>query len=139
MPQYVVHKIGFLYNDNFFEPGETKGPVMGISTSLEEAKMFKNLEDIDTIQQMGGHTIRNFLRQNPNYETILLKLTEFYKTYRIAFEEGEPCVPSNMYDELAAEFLSITELSFHNIVEYSDEDVIHPDAFSSQNKEYYWR
>jgi hypothetical protein len=139
MPQYVVHKIGFLYNDNYFETGEVKGPVKGISNTLEEAKWLKNQEDIETIRQMGGHTLRNFLRQNPNYETILLKLAEFYKKYRMAFKEGEEHVPSNMYEEQAAEFLSITELSFHNIVVYSDEDVIHPDAFSSQDEDYYWR
>ena len=139
MPQYVVHKIGFLYNDNFFEIGETKGPVKGISNSLEDAKWLKNQEDIDTIQHMDGQTINIFIRHNPNYDAIFLKLTEFYKTFRLAFEEGMERVPPNMNEEQAAEFLSITELSFHNIIEYSDDEVIHPDAFSSQNEDYYWR
>ena len=54
MPQYVVHKIGFLYNDNAFEVGEARGNVMGVSSSLEEAKWLKKMEDIDTIQRMAG-------------------------------------------------------------------------------------
>jgi hypothetical protein len=41
MAQYVVHKIGFFYTDENFEVGVEKGPVMGITRSLDEALAIK--------------------------------------------------------------------------------------------------
>jgi hypothetical protein len=141
MPQYVVHKIGFQYNDNAFEPNEARGNVMGISSSLEEAKLLKQLEDIATIQRMSGHNIYNFFRENPNTKEILEKLTLFYKKFnlRYPYEEGRECVPPNINEEDAAELLSIIEVSFHNVVEYNDDEVIHPEAFELNKDDFYWQ
>lgn len=140
MPQYVIHKIGFLYNDNAFEVGETRGNVMGISSSLEEAKLLKKLEDIDTIQRMAGKTINNFIRQNPRYEEVIQKLTSFYKVnFNLKYDEGRECVPPNISEEQAAELLSIIEISFHNVVEYGDDEVIHPEAFEFKDDSFYWQ
>ena len=141
MPQYVVHKIGFLYNDNAFEVGEARGNVMGISSSLEEAKLLKKLEDIATIQRMAGKTINNLFRQNSHYETILEKLAVFYKKFnlRYPYAEGKECVPPNINEEDAAELLSIIEVTFHNVVEYGDDEVIHPQAFELKDDSFYWQ
>lgn len=140
MPQYVVHKIGFLYNDNAFEVGEARGNVMGVSSSLEEARLLKKLEDIDTILRMAGKTIHNFFRQHPHYEAILQKLTVFYKKFNLTYAEGRECVPPNINEEEAAELLSIIEISFHNVVEYGDDEVIHPESFLlDKDGDYYWQ
>lgn len=141
MPKYVVHKIGFQYNDNAFEVGEARGNVMGVSSSLEEAKFLKTLEDIATIQRMAGHNIYNFFRENPNTKEILEKLALFYKKFnlRYPYEEGRECVPPNINEEDAAELLSIIEVSFHNVVEYNDDEVIHPEAFELNTDNFYWQ
>lgn len=140
MPQYVIHKIGFLYNDNAFEIGEARGNVMGISPSLEEAKLLKKLEDIDTIQRMAGKTINNFIRQSPRYEAIIQKLATFYNAnFRLKYEEGKECVPPNINEEQAAELLSIIEVSFHTVVEYGDDEVIHPETFDFKDDSFYWQ
>lgn len=140
MPQYVVHKIGFLYNDNFFEPGEARGNVMGISKSLEEATLLKKLEDIDTVQRMAGHNIHNFLRQHPDYEAVLQKLSVFYNKFNLKYAQDRECIPPNINEEDAAELLPITALSFHTVVEYGDDEVIHPNAFElDKDGDYYWR
>ena len=141
MPQYVVHKIGFQYNDNAFEPGEAKGNVMGISSSLEEAKLLKKLEDIATIQRMAGKTINTFFREKRNYHEILEKLAVFYKKFNLpyAYAEGKECVPPNINEENATELLSIIEISFHNVVEYSDDEVIHPEEFELNADNFYWQ
>lgn len=141
MPQYVVHKIGFQYNDNAFEPGEARGNVMGISSSLEEAKLLKKLEDIATIQRMAGKTINSFFREKRNYNEILEKLAVFYKKFNLTYTyaEGRECVPPNINEEHAIELLSIIEVSFHNVVEYSDDEVIHPEAFELNADNFYWQ
>jgi hypothetical protein len=141
MPQYVVHKIGFQYNDNAFEPGEARGNVMGISSSPEEAKLLKKLEDIATIQRMAGKTINIFFREKPNYQEILENLALFYKKFnlRYPYDEGKECVPPNINEENAAELLSIIEVSFHNVVEYGDDEVIHPETFELKDDSFYWQ
>lgn len=141
MPQYVVHKIGFQYNDNAFESAEARGNVMGKSSSLEEARLLKTLEDIATIQRMGGKTINIFFREKRNYLEILEKLAVFYKKFnlRYPYAEGKECVPPNINEEDAAELLSIIEVSFHNVVEYNDDEVIHPEAFELNADNYYWQ
>ncbi|HEY8896781.1 MAG TPA: hypothetical protein VIM79_18280 [Niastella sp.] len=140
MPQYVVHKIGFQYNDNAFEVGEARGNIMGISSSLEEAKLLKHLEDIATIQRMAGKTINIFFRGKRNYEEILEKLAVFYKKFnlRYPYAEGKECVPPNINEKDAAELLSIIEVSFHNVMEYNDDEVIHPEAFELNKNDFYW-
>ena len=141
MPQYVVHKIGFQYNDNAFEVGEARGNVMGTSSSLEEAKLLKKLEDIATIQRMAGKTINIFFREKRNYQEILEKLAVFYNKFNLsyAYAEGRECVPPNINEEDAAELLSIIEVSFHNVVEYSDDEVIDPEIFEFKADSFYWQ
>lgn len=141
MPQYVVHKIGFQYNDNAFEVGEARGNVMGISPSLEDAMWLKKMEDINTIQRMAGHNIYNYFRENPNTREILEKLALFYKKFnlRYPYEQGSECVPPGISEEDAAELLSIIEVSFHTVVEYGDDEVIHPEAFEFKDDSYYWQ
>jgi hypothetical protein len=140
MPKYVVHKIGFQYNDNAFEVGEARGNVMGVSSSLEEAKLLKKLEDIATIQRMAGKTINNFFREKSSYQTILEKLVVFYKKFNLPYPyaEGKECVPPNINEEDAAELLSIIEVSFHTVIEYADDEVIHPQAFELNEDSLYW-
>ena len=40
---------------------------------------------------------------------------------------------------VSAELLSILEISFHNVVEYSDDEVIHPEAFELDRDNFYWQ
>jgi len=131
MAQYVVHKIGFFYTDESFEVGEEKGTVMGITRSLEEAQAIKKREDIISMKNTAGINAEDFYFNHSNAETIYEKLEEYINSN---FEPSPQAsygiyFPKKITDEQAARFLSILELSFHNIVEYSDDEVIDPTAF----------
>jgi hypothetical protein len=132
MAQYVVHKIGFWYTDECFAVGEERGTVMGITRSLEEAQAIKKREDIKSIKNVGGFESEDFLFDHPNRESINQKLEEYITSEFKTTEEGNYStylLPKGITDEQAARFLSILELSFHNIVQYGDDEVIDATAF----------
>ncbi|OQP62547.1 hypothetical protein A3860_28055 [Niastella vici] len=129
MAQYVVHKIGFWYTDECFVAGEEKGTVMGITRSLEEAQAIKSREDIKSMKNVGGFTALDFFFDHENFKGIHKKLRELYKAefnQIIEKDNYDMVLPKSITDELAIKFLSAMELSFHNIVEYSDDEVINP-------------
>jgi hypothetical protein len=80
-------------------------------------------EDIISLKKTGGIEPADFFFDKPNYTEINNKLEEYIKS------EFGTSIPKNITDEQAAKLLSIMEISFHNIVEYSDDVVINPAEF----------
>jgi hypothetical protein len=127
MAQYVVHKIGFYYTDEcFMEEDSVKGTVMGITKSLEEALAIKKREDIQSMKRVAGWNAVDFMFDRPNYDEKVSKLEGYYQS-----EFGLPIenkyrflLPEQLNDDQAATLLSIIDLSFHNVVEYADDEVI---------------
>lgn len=128
MPQYVIHKIGFFYTDESFAVGQEKGTVMGITKSLEEAQAIKSREDMTSMKSVGGFNAIDFFFEHANFNTIHKNIKEYFQTnYSVTFDKQNEYnieLPKTITDEDAAAFLSIMELSFHNIVEYADDEVI---------------
>lgn len=128
MAQYAVHKIGFFYTDESFEVGQDKGTVMGITKTLAEAQAIKSREDLKSMKTVGGFNAIDFFFGHDDFKTIHKNIKEYYKTnLNITFDKQNEYnieLPKTITDEQAATFLSIMELSFHNIVEYADDEVI---------------
>lgn len=139
MAQYVVHKIGFFYTDESFEVGQDKGTVMGITKTLEEAQAIKSREDLISMKSVGGFNAIDFFFGHDNFTTIHKNIKEYYKTtYNRTFDKNNDYnidIPKKINDEEATAFLSIMELSFHNIVEYGDDEVINPADFEFDEEE----
>lgn len=132
MAQYVVHKIGFFYTDECFEAGVENGTVMGITKSLEEAQAIKKREDIISMKRVGGFESEDFLFDHPNAESINQKLEEYITSEFKTAKEGNYStylLPKEITDQQAEKLLSIMELSFHNIIQYSDDEMINPGKY----------
>jgi len=138
MPQYVVHKIGFFYDDDWYQASEPKGTVMGIFSALEEAKLWKSWEDIEAIKGIAGHGAYRFVGAKTNRDEIYEKLEEYTKA-EFGIEPQESYrLPKKINDEQAARFLSIMDITFHTIVEYGDDEVIDPAVFEFKEDSPYW-
>lgn len=141
MAQYVVHKIGFWYTDDGYEVGEEKGTVMAITKSLEEAQAIKKREDIKSLKGLYNDNPVIFYLERDNYQEIDKKMVAYYKSeFNLTINQGAHYYefPKEISDEQALQFLSIMELTFHNIVEYSDDEVIDAGAFDLDSRENTW-
>lgn len=138
MAQYVVHKIGFFYDDDWYQANEPKGIVMGIFSSLEEAKLWKSWEDIEAMKGIAGHGAYRFVGVKTNRDEIYEKLEEYTKAEFGIDPRESYSFPKKINDEQAARFLSIMEITFHNIVEYGDDDVIVRPVFDENEDENRW-
>lgn len=139
MAQYVVHKIGFFYTDESFEVGQEKGTVMGITKTLAEAQAIKSREDLKSMKTVGGFNAIDFFFAHDDFKTIHKKIKEYYKTnLNVTFDKQNEYnieLPKTITDEQAVTFLSIMELSFHNIVEYADDEVINAADYEFDEEE----
>ena len=141
MAQYVVHKIGFWYTDEGYEVGEEKGTLMAITKSLEEAQAIKKREDIKSLKGLYNDNPVIFYLERDNYQEIDKKMVAYYKSeFNLTINQGAHYYefPKEISDEQALQFLSIMELTFHNIVEYSDDEVIDAGAFDLDSRENTW-
>jgi hypothetical protein len=132
MPKYAVHKLGFFWTDDSWGVGEQKGSIVGITSSLEEALGVKQREDIISLRNTAKLGVIDFLPDD-NYRETYNKMAVYYKTefnQIIEYPSHDVYLPEQMTDEQAAGLLKILELSFHNIVEYGDEEVIDVDSFN---------
>jgi hypothetical protein len=139
MAQYVVHKLGFFYTDESFEVGQDKGTVMGITRSLEEAQAIKSREDLKSMKSVGGFNVVDFFFSNDNFQTIHQNVKEYFKTtYNVTFDKQNEYwmeLPKKITDEQAVTLLSLMDLTFHNIVEYADDEVINAADYEFDGEE----
>jgi hypothetical protein len=138
MAQYAVHKIGFFFNDENYEIGKEKGNIIAITRSLEEARAIKFKADIESMKAQADFNAVIFFLEKPNYKEIYRKLSEYYQSEFGMYisQTGMTLLPEKINDAQAAQFLSIMELTFHTVVEYSDDEVIDPAVFELDYSEY---
>ena len=140
MAQYVVHKLGFWYTDDGYEVGKAKGNVMAITKTPEEAQAIKKSEDIKSLKGLCADNPVTFYLEQDNYQEIDKKMVAYYAAeFNLTINTGSPYYefPKNLSDEQALKFLSIMELTFHNIVEYSDDEVINAADYELNTDDYF--
>ena len=139
MAQYVVHKLGFFYTDESFEVGQDKGTVMAITKNLQEAQAIKSREDIKSMKSVGGFNAIDFFFSHDNFDTIHKNTQEYFKTtFNVTFDKHNQYsleIPKSITDEQAVTLMSLLELTFHNIVEYADDEVINVGDYEFDREE----
>jgi hypothetical protein len=116
MTEYVIHKVAFFWNDDCFSEHCTGSFVAGFD-SLEEAEKNKEILDIQTIQDFGPESVIDFIMGDPNQKEILDSLSEYFNISR---EEIADFNLAGLTKEEAIFVKEKMDLSFHNIVEYTD-------------------
>ena len=133
MAKFVIHKKGFFYTDEAFKLAErAKGSIIGTFNNLDAAKLEKEQQDITSMQNLRGMNAVDFFFYNKSYDEIYQKLEDYYKS------EFDLLISNKYYFDLPKEinkdqakfFLKIFEISFHDIVKYSDDDELNPDDFN---------
>lgn len=125
MAKYVIHKIGFFYTDECFAPEEgRKGSVVGSYNELATAKEAKKRADIDSMRMLAGMNAVDFFFDSPNYDAIYDQLANYYQQeYGLTIEDKYYFnLPDEMNERQARQILSILEHTFHQIVEYNDDE-----------------
>lgn len=138
MAKFVIHKKGFFYTDEAFEPAEeARGSIVASFDTLEKATAAKLAEDISSIQGLKGMNVVDFFFYSKTYDAIYKQLEALYKQ-----EYGESIkdkyyfnFPKNISSEQAKRFLDILGVSFHDIVEYPDNEVLNPEDFNLEERE----
>ena len=129
MAKFAIHKKGFFYTDDAWEDVEANGTVISIYESLEAAKAEKINQDTISMQNLKGWNAVDFFfydknYDDKNYDEKFEQIENYYKT-----EFGLTIADKNYFDfpneinsEQAKVFLNILGFSFHDIVEYADEN-----------------
>ncbi len=133
MSKFVIHKKGFFYTDEAFEAvEETNGSIVGTYASLEEAQKAKLAEDINSMCGLATYNAVDFFFYKDNYKEIQQQLAGFYSTeFNLTIEDEDYFdFPDKISNSQAKTFLEILGISFHDIVEYPDEQALDPDSFN---------
>ncbi len=120
MTEYVIHKAAFFWNDDCFSEHCTGSFVAGYD-SLEEAKKNKEILDIEVIQNLGSESVIHFVMGDPDIKEILQSLSEYFN---VDVTEIADFNLAGLTEEEAVFVKEKMKLSFHNIVEYTDDEEI---------------
>lgn len=132
MSKFVIHKKGFFYTDEAYEVvHESKGTMVGIYASLEEAQNAKAEADIRSMCGLATYNAVDFFFYQDKYDEIQQRLAAFYKVeFGLTIEDKHYFnFPEQISPEQAKVFLEILAVSFHDIVEYPEDQVLNPDDF----------
>ena len=138
MTKFVIHKRGFFYTDEAFELAEgTKGSIVGTFNTKEEVKSEKEQQDILSMQKLKGMNAVDFFFYSKNYDQVYQKIEEFYKSeYNLTISDKYYFeLPKEINAEQAKFFLNTFEISFHDIVEYSDDEELNQEDFNLEELE----
>jgi hypothetical protein len=133
MAKFVIHKKGFFYTDEAFEAAEgVKGSIVGTFNQIEEAKKEKELQDIYSMQKLEGMNAVDFFFYAPNYDEIYKKIADYYQSeFGLTIEDEDYFdFPKKISTEQAKMFLGLLNVSFHDIIEYADDEELDPDSFN---------
>ncbi|MCP9762442.1 hypothetical protein [Lacihabitans soyangensis] len=133
MAKFVIHKKGFFYTDESWEDVNANGTVVSIFNTLEEAKAEKINQDIISMQNLKGWDARDFFFYDNNFDTKNYdeKFEQMENYYKTEFDltitkKNSFNFPNEINSEQAKVFLNILGFSFHDIVEYCDEEAPSP-------------
>ena len=140
MPKFVVHKKAFYYTDEAFTEDSTqKGSLIGVFSSLEEARKNKHKVDISSMQKNAGEQFLDFFFYHKNHQQAFQQLQRFYlQNWAIELQEfdlEDLLIPTTNFQQ-AEELLNILQLSFHDIVEYPDDVNIEPKDFKLEGDDH---
>lgn len=138
MAKFVIHKRGFFYTDESFELCEgVKGSIVGIFENLDDAKNEKVQQDILSMQRLSEMNAVDFFFDSPNYDEIYEKLEDYYKKeFNITIDDKYYFdFPDQINEEQAKFFLNVLNISFHDVIEYGDDEVLDPDDFNLEDEE----
>lgn len=127
MAKYVIHKISFFFTDESLiklPEEEVKGSVVKIFNDLEEAKKEKQEMDLRSMQNLAGNSLSDFLDIDEDNSEILEKLKLFYKSeFNLDIDTKDYIeFPNAISTQQAKQFLDILHITFHNIMEYDDDE-----------------
>lgn len=127
MAKYVIHKISFFFTDESLiqlPEEEVKGSVVKIFNDLEVAKKEKQEMDLLSMQNLAGSSLSDFLDIDKDSSEIRKKVQLFYKSEFNLNIGSENYIefPKTITVQQARQFLDILNVTFHNIVEYDDND-----------------
>jgi hypothetical protein len=122
MAKFVIHKKGFFYTDDSWEDVNAKGTVVSIFDTLEEAKAEKINQDILSTQKLAGYRCEEFYLSSNRFDEIDKKVQAFIEAEYNLKMDRDFLLPGNLSFSKAEELMNIMEFSFHDIVEYTDED-----------------
>jgi len=125
--KYVIHKISFFFTDESLiqlPEEEVKGSVVKIFNDLEVAKKEKQEMDLLSMQNLAGSSLSDFLDIDKDSSEIRKKVQLFYKSEFNLNIGSENYIefPKTITVQQARQFLDILNVTFHNIVEYDDND-----------------
>ena len=138
MAKFVIHKKGFFYTDESFEDEGVLGKIVNTFDNLEAAKAAKLEADIKSLQRLKGDNVVDFFFHAPNYNAVYEQLENYYKQeFNLEIQDKYYfSFPPKISKEQAAKFLEILNTSFHDIVEYSDEEKLNPSDFKLDEEEF---
>jgi hypothetical protein len=133
MAKFVIHKKGFFYTDDSWEDVNSNGTVVSVFDTLEEAKAEKINQDVISMQNLKGWYARDFFFYDnnfntKNYDEKFEQIENYYKTeFGLTIADKDSFdFPNEINYQQAKVFLNILGFSFHDIVEYSDEEAPSP-------------
>lgn len=125
---YIVQKKGFSYDDNYFtEVDNPSGFVFGRYDHLNDAVQGLKQADRKSFKRILPFNLLEFI----NFGTIdrlkdYHELKAFYKANfnpKIRFDPEVIEIPREATDNQIDKILELSQLSFHNIVQYDDDQV----------------
>lgn len=131
MAKFVVHKKGFFYTDDSFDLIEdSKGSIVGTFDNLDDAKEEKGIQDIKSMQSIAGNNATDFM-DDTDYNSMYRKIEEYYKSeFGLTISNKSYFhFPTEINPVQAKALLDILNVSFHDIAEYADDDVLNPQDF----------
>ncbi|WP_264552911.1 hypothetical protein [Flavobacterium sp. N2038] len=138
MAKFVIHKRGFFYTDEAFELAEgEKGSIVGTFKNLDEAKNEKAIQDLISIQNLGGMNAVDFFFYNDNYDEVYARFEDFFSSeFDLKIEDKYYFnFPEDISDDQAIKIQEILDVTFHDIVEYEDDEVLNPDDFNLEESD----
>jgi len=133
MAKFVIHKRGFFYNDEAYNVVEgVNGSIVEAFSNLEDAKREKENQDIISMQNLKEMGVEDFFFYNNNYDRVYNQFKDYYNLeFCLNIEEMDYfCFPKEITKEQAIKFLEILNITFHDIVEYNDNEELNFDDFN---------
>ncbi|MDQ6469481.1 leucine-rich repeat protein [Flavobacterium sp. LHD-80] len=123
--KYVIHKKVYFHSGESYEVEEDNlGLIVGRFETLNEALISKHRADIKSLQNLAGANIVDFIIDRNNYDQLYSELQNYYHTeFNIEIENKYYFYfPEKIDPKQGEKLLEILSLSFHEIVEYPENE-----------------
>jgi hypothetical protein len=135
MAKFAIHKKGFFYTDDAWEDVGANGTVVSVFDTLEDAKAEKLNQDIISTQKLSGFRCSVFYLYSDHFDEIDTKVQTFLEAEFDLKMGRDSSFPDNISPSQAQGLMSIMEVSFHDIVEYTDEEAPTPEDHNNNDED----